>query len=121
MLNYWQGDFCIMSIPKSIDLGSLIYKVEQVDKLLDADGGTKLSGQISANKATIRVETGNDPQMQAITILHEVFHHIIRSSGQDGAVHPDREEEIIEALASGWLAALRRNPSLIKMVEDLDD
>ena len=109
-----------MRLPKKIDLGSIVYEVEQVDRLLDADGGTKLSGQISANKALIRVETGNDDQMQALTVIHEVFHHILRGSGQEGAIHPEREEEVIEALASGWLAALRQNPGIMKMVEDLD-
>ena len=109
-----------MRLPKKIDLGSIVYEVEQVDRLLDADGGTKLSGQISANQALIRVEAGNDHQMQALTIIHEVFHHILRSSGQEDAIHPEREENVIEALGTGWLAVLRQNPGIMKMVEDLD-
>ena len=109
-----------MKLPKSLDLGSIIYKVEEVDKLLDTDGGTKLTGSISANKATIRVESRHDAQMQALTIIHEVFHHILRSTGQEASVDPEREEALIEALTSGWLAALRNNPDILRMVEDLD-
>jgi Zn-dependent peptidase ImmA (M78 family) len=110
----------MFKLPKKIDLGSIVYKVEEVDKLLDADGGSKLSGQISPNKSTIRVETRNSHQMQVITIYHEVFHHILRSSGQESAINPEREEEVIEALTSGWVAALRKNPGLTKIVEELD-
>ena len=106
-------------IPRKIDLGSIVYKVESVKGLLDADGGTKLSGQISANSATIRVESNHNPQMQALTVLHEVVHHILRASGQEGAIDPAREEDVIEAVSGGLLSALRNNPGLIRMVEEL--
>jgi len=108
-------------IPEKIDLGSIVYLVELVDKLLDSDGGTKLSGQISANRAVIRVEAGNHPQMQVLTIIHEMVHHILRTCGQEHAIDPERIEDVIEALAGGLLHALRNNADLLKAVEELDE
>jgi hypothetical protein len=107
-------------IPKRIDLGSIVYDVELVEKLLDSDGGTKLSGQISANRAIIRVEANNHAQMQILTIIHEMVHHILRTCGQEHAVDPERIEDVIEALSGGILSSLRNNPDLMKAVEELD-
>lgn len=107
-------------IPKRIDLGSIVYDVVLVSGLLDDERAKKLTGQISINDATIKVEGDIDPQLQAMTIIHEIVHHILMVSGHDSDVRPETIEDFIDALANGILITIRLNPDLTKFIGELD-
>ena len=110
---------CYM-IPNEINLGSIIYKILLVRDLLDDERAKKLTGQISINEAVIKIEKDIDPQLQAMTMIHEILHHIMMVTGHDADVRPELIENFIDAIAGGFLTMLRLNPEFYKFIGELD-
>jgi len=108
-------------MPKKIDLGSIVYSILPIKDLLDDERAKKITGQISINDATIKIENDINSQLQAMTIIHEIIHHILMVSGHDEDIRPEIVEDFIDALANGMLITMRLNPDLIKFIGELDD
>jgi hypothetical protein len=75
--------------------------------LIDEETGEALSGAILHDKQRIAVEEGQELEQEQDTIIHEIFHGIER------AMDCQVEETVIRRLATGWLAVIKDNPSLI--------
>ena len=108
-------------IPNSVNTGAIIYKILLVKDLLNDERSQKLTGLVSINDATIKIEKGVDMQYQAMTIFHELIHHIMMVSGHDSDMSTEATEDFIDALASGMLTILRLNPEIREMVGGLDN
>lgn len=109
-------------IPNSVNTGAIVYKVLLIKDLLNDERSQKLTGLVSINDGTIKIEKGIDEQYQAMTLLHELIHHVMMVSGHDTDI-PSQEatEDFIDALASGILTILRLNPEIRDMVGGLDN
>ena len=108
-------------IPNTVNTGAIVYKILLVKDLLNDERSQKLTGLVSINEATIKIEKGVDVQTQAMTIFHELIHHIMMVSGHDSDLSADATEDFIDALASGILTILRLNPEIRDMVGGLDN
>ena len=104
---------------KTIDFGAAVYKVEYVERLLGDDDSEKLRGQISHTDCLVKLEESLDPQDQFITTLHECLHYYISQYGHSDSINPNRLEGVINTLAVGMTALLRKNPALITMLQEL--
>ena len=104
---------------KTLDFGAAVYKVEYVERLLGDDDSEKLRGQISHTDCLVKLEESLDPQDQFITTLHECFHYYLSQYGHSDAINPSRLEGVINTLAVGMTALLRKNPALITMLQEL--
>ena len=89
-----------------ITIGPLVYQVVAVKELASSSG--ELHGDINTRKCRIRIDANDDPQIQHLTVWHEVLHGILM-----GAAYPDEhDEQVIDALAHGIVQVLRDNPIL---------
>lgn len=92
-----------------LNIGGLIYTVRLVRDLYDVDEGKHqpLMGDIRYQPCLIQISDQSDPQMQAVTLLHEALHGCLNSSGM-----PEHEESLVELL--GWVLfrLLKDNPTL---------
>ncbi len=86
----------------------------------------QLMGQIAYSELVIRVLDGMKPDATRDTVLHEIVHGVFKSRIPD---RPWRElagkhagevmETVVEALSSGMLQVLRKNPQLVTwLLED---
>jgi hypothetical protein len=113
---HWRGK---MRKLKTIDFGAAVYKVDYVERLLSGEENEKLRGQINHPACLIQLEESLDPQDQFITTLHECFHYYLSQYGHSDAINPARLEGVINTLAVGMTAVLRKNPVLITMLQEL--
>lgn len=107
--------------PKKIDLGAVIYQVEVIPQLVDAYDKKRLMGEIKHSLSRIQLDANAEVQAMATTLMHEIVHYFIMEYGQITAIAPDRMEEIVTAFATGLIQLIRRNPDLIKFIQELDD
>lgn len=94
-----------MKIPKSVRIAGVEY-----DVLLDVqdlnDGFQMLMGQIDYLESEIRIsDRANSPQMNCITLWHEILHGIQFNNGME----IENEEPIIEMFARGIYQVLQDN------------
>ena len=108
-------------LPNEINLGPIVYKVVYIRDLLDDERNKKLTGLISINDATIKIEKDVGIQLQAMTLIHEIIHHIIMASGHESDLRQESLEGFIDAISSGFLTTLRLNPNLLEFIGELDD
>lgn len=64
---------------------------------------------------TITVHPGQDRIEELDTVLHELFHSILRSQGREYDMVP--EETYVRALATGLAGALNDNPDLLPYIK----
>lgn len=102
---------------ESIDFGAAIYQVEYIERLIE--GSEKLRGQIRHDRCVVELEESLDPQDQFVTIMHECFHYFLSQYGQGDAIAPNRAEGLINTMAAGMTLVLRKNPQLIRMIQEL--
>ena len=95
--------------PKEVQIGPITYRVELVEELHEQGQGRYLYGDIHYGRCRIRIDAELDPQVQCLTLWHEVLHGILNGAGIDSA---DHDEQQIDALAHGIVQALRDNPGL---------
>lgn len=98
-----------MSLPKSIKIGAIHYRVEEIPNLGDDSG--KLDGRISHGLARIQIEDDLNPQGKVHTLLHEIVHAVATQLG-----HPKLDEGLVDAIAYGAYQVLRDNPILVKAI-----
>lgn len=95
-------------IPFSVTVGPMQYTVRAIPELR-AEDGQRLNGHILYGPCEIRIDAGLDPQVQRVTLWHEVLHAILTHAG-----HEDDAEKVVEILSYGLVAALRDNPGLAR-------
>lgn len=88
-----------------IQIGPIHYDVVLVPEL--ANGEATLHGDINHARCRIRICADDSPQLQHVTLWHEVLHGILHLAALD-----DHSEQLIIALAYGIVQALRDNPVL---------
>lgn len=108
-------------LPDKIDLGAVIYSIEVVPGLTDGDDKKRLMGQIKHSLSRIQLDANAEIQAMATTLMHEIMHYYIVEYGQETTIDPSRMEDIVTALATGITYLIRRNPDLIKFIQELDN
>lgn len=98
--------------PPSIKIGPIRFAVEEIHGLIDADGITKLNGNILLTKCRMHIEQDMDNQNKYICIWHEIVHGILAMSNLE------QNEQAVEILANGIVSALQDNPWLIEHGRD---
>lgn len=95
-----------MKIPESVRIAGVEYVVDHVDDL--NDGQRILMGQIDyiAHKININSKLDMDPQSEALTLLHEIFHGIRQANRSEALPN---EEEVVEMFAQGIYQVLQDN------------
>ena len=69
-----------MRIPKTIDTGTLKYRVQMVNDLQN-DNGEILEGQTDCAGLVIKINKSNARQVQEETMMHELIHVALNDSG----------------------------------------
>lgn len=101
-----------MNIPSSIRVGPIAYAIVMVKKLMGPYG--RRCGECSPAKSRIRIDSKIDVQIQTVTLWHEILHAILFGAGVSADEH---NEQQIDALAYGIVAALRDNPGLAAVAQ----
>jgi hypothetical protein len=86
---------------------TIVYAPTGHPELKNAEGDA-LSGAIHHDKQELYVEEGQPLEQEQDTVLHEVFH------GVERAMDLDLEETTIRRMATGFLAVIKDNPSLVR-------
>lgn len=103
--------------PMSLELAGQTYRVEWIgpDESLGKNAANPHGdfGSTSQVRQRIRIREGQGFESERDTVLHEALHAILLlTSNTDRFVDANDEEAVVNALAVGMLAALRRNPGL---------
>lgn len=78
--------------------------------------GANRYGEFSSLEQTIRVQIDMPSPYKAVdTVLHEICHAMFWAYG---IVDDDKEERVVSALGSGWMAVHRDNPWLAKWLNE---
>lgn len=109
------------TLPKKINLGAINYHVEVVPRLTDGYDKKRLMGEIKHSLSRIQIDSEAEIQAMATTLMHEIVHYFLMEYGQVSAINPDRVEEVVTAMATGMTLLIRKNPDLIKFLQELDD
>lgn len=88
-----------MKIPKSLKIGGLTYKIEEVDEVDDGDS----AGKIVGTKQLIQIGHATNDYMK-LTLVHEILH----------AINAEVKESEIEFLAQALYQVIKDNPELFK-------
>lgn len=102
-----------MNIPEKIRISGIDYAVELTDGPVVVDG-RQCYGSIEyeGHRILLDKNLGDHAQM-CCTLLHEVFHGIVRDRMIDFGESVD-EEIVVEAFARGLYQVLADNPDLMK-------
>lgn len=74
-----------------------------------------LAGEISYLSGRIYIHNGLPEAVKRQTLLHEITHGILRNAGQHAL---NADEELVDAIAYGFLALVRDNPQLIVYLQE---
>lgn len=99
---FWEGAMLGMKgngLPIGVQIGPVVYAVELVEDLRDAEGG-RLLGQASAGSLAIRLDSKQPPAGLEVTLAHEIVHLILEHAGHMEAAE---DEGLIRALSYGAL------------------
>lgn len=89
-----------------VQIGPIVYEVLHLPDLCGPSGA--LMGDFNASRARIRINADDDPQVQIVTLWHELIHALLYTAG-----YRDHDEQQIDALAHGLVQVLRDNPEII--------
>ncbi len=94
-------------VPKRIEIAGRRWHIIEADLT-----ALEAVGYCEPDIATISVHPGQAPWEARDTLLHELLHAVLRSQGRpyEGEV----EETYVQALATGLLGVLRKNPGLTR-------
>lgn len=108
---------------KKVELGGYTYDVKVEDgaglcKLLGKQAGTgeEFYGAYSPDDQTILIRKGLTPQMSQQTLLHEVVHAIMYNNNIGRIENDDKNEDLVDKMAWGFMEVCKRNPTLINWV-----
>lgn len=79
--------------PKSIKIGGLVYKVEQVEDLARLEMEEDLAGMIYYRDAEIKIDKDLPTQIASHTLIHETTHGILLEAG-----YTEHEEEMADRI-----------------------
>lgn len=91
--------------PTEVRIVGRTYAIEFID-------GFHLAGECSNGKQRIKIESGNASSYERDTVLHEILHAI------DYNMQSKMNERQVATMASGLLAVLQENPSLVEYLLD---
>jgi Zn-dependent peptidase ImmA (M78 family) len=86
---------------KKLRIGPYDWKYKEKAKLSEG-----VLGECDYSKLTISIAKNLPAEIKKVTILHELFHAFIDSSG----VIVDEEEQIVDTLANSLLLFIQENP-----------
>ena len=95
-----------MSVPRRIDIGYRPIEIEVSPSLPNDE-----DGHCDTGRHAIVVRAQMDDRDLAVTVLHEMLHHLVHRAGGHTAMGMDEatEERVVSALAAGITEAVRRN------------
>ena len=93
-------------IPSRLRIGHR--NIEVVRTELDDDR----IGEYDYRHGQVRIEPDLKPDIEAVTLLHEVFHHLLAESGRNTGMSEEQEEEEVTFWASSVSALIADNPIL---------
>jgi len=103
-----------MKRPTRIKILGKVYKVRVVTERAQGfeDGDY---GECDNDKHVISILAGRSLGNDQDTLLHECIHAICFQMGVDGAINKrGTEEQWVQGLATGLLAVMKENPSLVR-------
>lgn len=97
-----------MKITDKVRIGSMDYEIKQTDNSVVVDNKA-CYGAIRYSEHVIELDQkAGDKQRMELTLLHEMFHGILR----DRCIQVEDEEALVEGLARGMHQVLRDNPEM---------
>ena len=69
-------------------------------------------GEYDYRNGEIRIEPDLKQDIEAVTLLHEIFHHILAESGRNAAMSEEQEEEEVTFWSSSVSALIAENPAV---------
>lgn len=98
-----------MQIPKKVRIGGIDYAIKHVPRLISADGDL-CNGIFNSNRCVIELNQEQDVAGERIaqTLLHEVLHGVIYTTG----LNLEDEEITVNVLAKGLYQVIKDNPAL---------
>lgn len=95
-----------MGVPKRLNVGYRALTIELSDCLPSDE-----DGHCDTARHSIVVRSQMDDSDIAVTVLHELLHHLIHRAGGNTALGMDdnTEERVVSILAAGIAEATRRN------------
>jgi hypothetical protein len=112
-----------MAMPESVIVGPVRYRITDQDQdwyAWEQDRGGQrrnLSGGAWHEQALILVNAGDHPQVQRVTLLHEIMHAVAAQAGYNG-LGKFSEERWISAVSPLLLDTLTRNPAVVAYLLD---
>jgi len=69
-------------------------------------------GEYSYRHGEVRIAGQLKPDIQAVTLLHEIFHHVLAESGRNASMTPEDEEGEVTFWASAVSQLIADNPAI---------
>ena len=101
-------------IPKKINTGAFIVKVEEIESLI-TENGTELSGRFISDDCLIILEKKQRSDKKEETFLHELFHLCLDEAGLVPGMVME-EELAVNMMSISFHRMLKLNPSLRKFL-----
>ena len=92
-----------LAAPKEIEINGKTWRLELVESNLE----TGKLGEMRQGACLMKIVSGQDPQQERDTALHEILHAIFSEIGYSP------NEEVIQALSSVFYGVLLKNPELV--------
>lgn len=102
-----------MSLPKAIKVLGKTYKIRVVtERTVGFENGDY--GECDNDAHVISIVAGRSLGNDQDTLLHEIIHAVAFQMNVDGAINRRAgEERWVQAMATGLLAVMKENPSLV--------
>jgi hypothetical protein len=108
------GRRAIEALPDNVRVGGFDFRIEKWTSHQAA--GAHRYGEFSSIEQTIRLQIDMPSAYKAVdTVLHEFCHAMFWTYGVNDE---DKEERIVGAMGSGWMALHRDNPWLAKWITE---
>jgi hypothetical protein len=107
--------------PKSLKIWGHEYKVlrQKDPRIYDGKDNPQVLGYFSGNEQTICVKKALDkkPTQAAEILMHEVFHGIAYHTNVFEGMR-DKEEHVVDTMATGLILILKDNPELVDYLKE---
>ena len=101
-----------MRWPKRIRIGYRTLRVRFVNPssaALDGRNGSQCLGAQKTQPGEMFLATGQDPEEEANTMLHEVIHAVLKNAAHGGF---EGEERVVTAITAGLCQSMQDDPQL---------
>lgn len=98
------------SLPKTIIVSSVEYKIREVNKIYDREAG-ECKGMTYGNTKRIDIEKSMIPSEKSVIVLHEILHSIFNE--YNIRIPFDIEEDVVSHMAPALHNLLVDNPDLM--------